>query len=49
MKEIERKIFDICPKEISSKLIKMGAKIVFKGLVRVKYFDTKKGDIKKKT
>jgi len=48
MKEIERKIFDISLKEITSKLIKMGAKTVFKGLVRVKYFDTKKGDIRKK-
>lgn len=48
MKEIERKIFDISPKEVSSKLLKMGAKVVFKGLVRVKYFDTRSGDIRKK-
>jgi len=48
MKEIERKIFDITPKEVSSKLLKLGAKVVFKGLVRVKYFDTKKGEIRKK-
>jgi len=48
MKEIERKIFDIIPKAITSKLLKMGAKVVFKGLVRVKYFDTKKGEIRKK-
>ncbi|MBN1494347.1 CYTH domain-containing protein [Candidatus Peregrinibacteria bacterium] len=48
MKEIERKIFDIDTKAVSLKLLKMGAKILFKGIVRVKYFDTKKGDIRKK-
>jgi len=48
MKEIEKKIFDIRPRALSSKLLKLRAKLVFKGLVKVKYFDTKKGEIRKK-
>ena len=48
MKEIERKIFDIDKEAVTAKLLKMGAKIGFNGLMRVKYFDTKKGEIRKK-
>ena len=48
MKEIERKIFDISPKAVKARLLKMGAKIIFNGVMKVKYFDTKKGDIRKK-
>jgi adenylate cyclase, class 2 len=48
MKEIEKKIFDIDAREISLKLLKLGANMVFKGLVCVKYFDTKKGDFRMK-
>ncbi len=40
MKEIERKIFDIDPQEVTRKLLDLGAKKTFSGLVRVRYLDT---------
>jgi len=40
MKEIEVKILEINPQEIDKKLIVLGAKKTFEGLLKVKYFDT---------
>ncbi len=47
MKEIEVKILEIDPAKVEKKLIDLGAKKTFSGIVRVRYFD-KNGEIKKK-
>lgn len=48
MKEIERKIFDINPREVAQKLLRFGAQKTFSGLVKVRYFDTPDSKIRGK-
>lgn len=47
MKEIEVKILGIDPDAIRSKLADLGAEKTFDGLLRVRYFDTPDGEIRK--
>jgi len=48
MKEIEVKILDINRKEIEKKLISLGAKKIFEGVLEARYFDFKDFSLKKK-
>jgi len=48
MKEIEIKILGINPDEISQKLADLGAEQTFKGLLKVRYFDTPEGEVRKR-
>ncbi|MCD6109616.1 CYTH domain-containing protein [bacterium] len=48
MKEIEVKILSIDPDLIESKLLKLGAKKEFSGLLKVRYFDKDNGEIREK-
>lgn len=48
MKEIEVKILEVNPVRIDKKLLELGAKKTFDGILRVKYFDTSDSAIRAK-
>lgn len=48
MKEVEVKLLDINPDAVEKKLLELGAKKTFSGLVTVNYFDKENGEIREK-